>query len=412
MTRTSGKKSGDVVAMSHAAEEALRVIKAGFKVVAVHPRSKAAHQGWEKSSVAAEDVPQVLRGQNYGIRTMGGATDIDLDCPEAVVLAPKFLLKTGAVFGRKSKSASHYLYWTDLYETEEVAVIKCKDLDGTTIAELRMGGGGNAAQTVGPGSVHESGEVVEWNEGCGPELAARAAGDETKRCFGEMCAAALLARHWPESGRHDASLPLAGWLARLGWDEDKAVAFVEAVAETAGDEEVKDRLSAVRDTFRKAKTDKKTTGFPTLKKLLGEELVTKVAEQLAPTAEVASRLLGEMNAEFCVVMDGAKTRALRFVTEELGGRKREVATFIGEGDFCSFYRNKFVLVGEKPVSVVTRQRGTGCEEAKAPLPGNVCFPPNNGRVARLLERSAKCHKQTCGTSRRHRRSAPTLHQHI
>ena len=138
---------------------------------------------------------------------------------------------------------------------------------------------------VGPGSTHPSREVIEWEPGYCVAKRASVDGTELKRCFQELSAACLLARHWPDGGRHDASLPLAGWLDRLGWDEDKTVAFVEAVAEAAGDEEVKDRLSAVRDTFRKAKTDKKTTGLPTLTKLFGnKELVAKVAEQLAPSS--------------------------------------------------------------------------------------------------------------------------------
>jgi hypothetical protein len=40
----------------------------------------------------------------------GGLCDVDLDCTEAVVLAPAFLPPTHAVFGRKSKPRSHYLY--------------------------------------------------------------------------------------------------------------------------------------------------------------------------------------------------------------------------------------------------------------------------------------------------------------
>ncbi len=48
------------------------------------------------------------------------------------------------------------------------------------ILELRIGGGGKGAQTVFPGSVHETGELIAWDE---KENIARAEGDSLKqRC--------------------------------------------------------------------------------------------------------------------------------------------------------------------------------------------------------------------------------------
>ena len=47
----------------------------------------------------------VILGENSG-----GLIDIDLDCSEAIALAPRFLPETGIVFGRDSKPNSHYIY--------------------------------------------------------------------------------------------------------------------------------------------------------------------------------------------------------------------------------------------------------------------------------------------------------------
>jgi hypothetical protein len=85
----------------------------------------------------------------------GGLVDVDLDCLEAIELAPSVLPDTYR-FGRKSKPGSHWLYKSDARSTEKwiCGPVGKKE----TILELRSDGG----QTVFPGSVHPSGESVEW----------------------------------------------------------------------------------------------------------------------------------------------------------------------------------------------------------------------------------------------------------
>jgi hypothetical protein len=93
-------------------------------------------------------------------------TDVDLDCLEALRLAKHFLPQTASQFGRASKPVSHLLY--NIPDAPNKAELKLVDpnenKDGKTscIIELRMGGGTKAAQTVFPGSVHESGEPIVW----------------------------------------------------------------------------------------------------------------------------------------------------------------------------------------------------------------------------------------------------------
>jgi hypothetical protein len=52
----------------------------------------------------------------------GGLTDIDLDSQEAIAAAPYLLPKTSA-FGHASKCASHWIYKTNLAETQDRAAI-------------------------------------------------------------------------------------------------------------------------------------------------------------------------------------------------------------------------------------------------------------------------------------------------
>jgi|SRR5215471_16982880 len=46
-------------------------------------------------------------------RLSAGLVDVDLDCEEAIELAPLYLPETGAIFGRKSAPKSHWLYIAD-----------------------------------------------------------------------------------------------------------------------------------------------------------------------------------------------------------------------------------------------------------------------------------------------------------
>jgi len=138
--------------------------------------------------------------QNIGIilgAASGGLTDVDLDCSETVALAPYVLPRTGAIFGRESKPSSHWLYLTGLAQARPKAIDRYEDVGGKTLVELRMGGGGKAAQTVFPPSTHPSGEPVRWDANGDP---AGVDGDDLDRRVRLLAATALMARHWPLSG--------------------------------------------------------------------------------------------------------------------------------------------------------------------------------------------------------------------
>jgi hypothetical protein len=87
-----------------------------------------------------------------------GLCDVDLDCAEAIALAEDLLPETNAVFGRHSKPESHRLYTTELYDTEQRAVIKYSEpralagdgAEAVTLVELRIGSGDKGAQTIFP----------------------------------------------------------------------------------------------------------------------------------------------------------------------------------------------------------------------------------------------------------------------
>jgi hypothetical protein len=73
-----------------------------------------------------------------------------------------------------------------------------------------------------------------------------------------------------------------------------------------------------------------------------------------PKGNSADQLLARLNAEYCVIQDGGKTRVLRFDLHEhvKDGRvvhRRLVPSYFGFGDFHNFYKNEKVWENEKPV---------------------------------------------------------------
>jgi hypothetical protein len=119
--------------------------------------------GWQlpENRVDIAQIEQhVAAGGNVGFIT-GDIVDVDLDCSEAIALADIFLPETGAVFGRASKPASHWLY-----RSPGAVYTKYGDpLSGKMLLELRAPGlSGGCHQTLLPPSTAD-GEAREWRGG-------------------------------------------------------------------------------------------------------------------------------------------------------------------------------------------------------------------------------------------------------
>lgn len=254
-------------------ERARAYVARGWHVIPVPFQSKQPIiTGWPSLRLDEKTLPEYFNWQLSNIGTLlgdpsGGLTDGDLDCAEAVRLAPRFLPTTHSIFGHARKRRSHWLYYADPIVPTE----KFEDLDGAMLAELRSTGG----QTVFPGSVHPSGEPIEWDE---DGEVARGPGAALRQAVAQLAAACLLARHWPATGsRHQAALAAAGLLARGGLDEAHCVLIVQAAAEAAGDEEARDRRRDVTGTVAKIAAGEPVTGGPTLAELLRGDGVKVVA---------------------------------------------------------------------------------------------------------------------------------------
>ena len=272
--------------MQKVLEFAKQYIARGWKIVPLRYKEKRAFiEGWQNLRIAENELEKYFleNGQAHNIGLLLGEpsnwlVDVDLDHAFAVEVAPVFLENTGVVFGRKSKKASHWLYYSTNARTTKFMIPArlAKQITGnaedTTIIEIRSTG----AQTMAPPSIHPDNEQVEWFAFGEP---ATVEYEELLKRTGKIASATLLALVWQKGTRQDTAMALAGALLRSGWSEEETEKFIQVVAGLAGDEETKDRIRAAEYTSRKIGASP-TTGWKRLSELLGEEAVRLVIEWL------------------------------------------------------------------------------------------------------------------------------------
>jgi hypothetical protein len=189
----------------------------GWSPIPIPQRTKApVEEGWPAKRLNAEQAERECSPTgNVGIilgAASSGLVDIDLDAPEAVNLADRFLPPTTSVFGRRGKPRSHRLYRGPL----DQQTAKFQDpTDKVMLLELRANGG---LQTVFPPSIHPSGERVVWdNDGQPAPISAEALHQAVAR----LAVACLVVRHG-QGGDEVFDLPPEQWLDALA-DAPEAV---------------------------------------------------------------------------------------------------------------------------------------------------------------------------------------------
>jgi hypothetical protein len=259
-------------------------INAGFSVVPLPPRSKAAKiKGWQERTFMPGDFGPSF---NVALRHDNGLCDVDLDWPEARTLAFDILPKS-ACYGRKSAWPSHVLYiCKDVTKTVKFNLPAACSSDprlangehAMTIAELRAG-----QSTMVPPSVHPSGEQLEWIE---IDANDTVSADELRRFCGLLAFLSIVLRCYPGEGiRHEFGIVLSGALVRAGYGPDEAERLTRLAANQAGDEEAEARGDA-KGAREKLDLGKEVTGLPRLCELLGlpAEMVQVFAKWLRQTA--------------------------------------------------------------------------------------------------------------------------------
>jgi hypothetical protein len=278
--------------MSDALGIAIEYIQRGWAPIPIPFRQKGPTiQGWQSLRLTAQTAPAYFNGapQNIGV-LMGPAsdhlTDVDLDCGEAIAAAP-LLLPPTIRFGRTTTRGAHWLYYAEFPATAKAVlafddpIVLRSNAKAARLVELRSGADGKGCQTVFPGSVHESGEPIDWESPGGHSPPTAIDNARLADMVARVAAAALLARYWPPKGnRHDLSLALGGALARGGWDIAAIEDLVAAVASIAGDPRPADRVRCARDAAEAVANGKPAYGFPKLKEILGDAVAGKLAEWL------------------------------------------------------------------------------------------------------------------------------------
>jgi bifunctional DNA primase/polymerase-like protein len=276
-------------------EYVLEYIESGYSPIPIPFKKKGPKlKKWPELRLNRQNYSSHFNGkkQNIGIllgEASGGLIDIDLDCPEAIKLAPYFLPETQAVFGRTSRPRSHWIYiCPEIKKTNKFAL----DPIGT-IVEIRS----NKMQTVFPPSVHPSGERVTWYKS---EKPANIKKDVLVRAVSKLASASILANLWPNEGsRNEAALALSGALCRGGFQKEEAEIFMKAVTQVAEDEECENRIKIVNATYEKYKNGKEIVGLNKLKEILGEKPINTFSKwlKLSSIADASGNLSNSRDSE-------------------------------------------------------------------------------------------------------------------
>jgi len=228
-------------------------------------------QGWQKRTLADVNIAtEFPEGRNVGILlgdSSGGLVDIDIDCPEALKIADRYLPETGMRFGRASNPGSHRIY------NVEVCGDSRKYVFEGTLIEYRA----NGEQTVFPPSVHPSGEQYTFDSKGEPAYILKS---DLEKAVRKIATACLLARCWNKGQRHHTALALAGTLLRADWGQDEVRHFIASVCIAAGDEEMDDRLRGVTTTAESLGAGGQATGLPTLSELIGDAACKRLTSWL------------------------------------------------------------------------------------------------------------------------------------
>src|SRR5215203_3914787 len=273
------------------AKAAARYIERGWSPVPIPARQKGPRiSDWQRLRIALEDVPRYFNnGQNVGIITgkaSGWLVTADLDCPEAVALAGRFLEPT-LTSGRESVPDGHWWYISPDLEHREFEGIPKTASEGTVL-ELRS----TDHQTVVEPSVHPSGERYRWSRSGLEPLEIDA--EDLTRAARRLAVGALVACHLPESkerggrgGRYHYALALAGYLLRHEETPEEVEKLLKAAWDAKGWHDIgRHRKSsyagierAVRDTAQKLRRGDPATGGRALEGMV-QGLPRKIADFL------------------------------------------------------------------------------------------------------------------------------------
>lgn len=329
------------ISSPRAVEFAKEYLRRGIALTPVEMRGKKpTSNAWQKNYIVGEENARKFEGHNVGF-ILGSPSDwlvdIDLDCIEAISLAEYFLPKTGWVFGHKSARRSHYMY-----QCEDAKTTKFAGEDGMVV-EIRSSGG----MTVAPGSIHPSNEPIifsgiDWKSAGATKVDL----PNLERCVGDLAAASLILRHGWSGGkgaRDEIAVALCGVMLRAGRETEQIDRLLESVAKAGGDEELGMRLKAEAQA-RRLSAGERVPGVPSLVKLLGKDVTTRVLDWLG--VHDVGTVMG-LNLEIAFVVISGKAR----VIHDGGKWSKDDPEFLSVPDARNLMAGKgTVKAGKKTIS--------------------------------------------------------------
>jgi hypothetical protein len=288
---------------SAAREAATAYVTAGWRLVPVPAKSKRpVDHDWPNRVY----TPEQITG-NVGVMlgpASGDLADADIDSHWGLKLAPYFLPDT-ARFGRASKPDSHWLFRCAGLRNKKFTFARG---DRIELVELRAQNqsNDNGGMTVFPGSIHESGEAVEWSADCPDEIVTIDRGELIWRMT-RLAVACVIADGWDEGQRNNKCRAWSGGLLQAHWTPDEVRELFAAVYD-ATDAEAEQRqkdLSGVERTILAYEAGTQITSFGSLvaEGLVAPAVVRRVEflcrtpDTLARELKLASTTIGKDTAE-------------------------------------------------------------------------------------------------------------------
>lgn len=250
--------------------EALEKLEAlGFPCVPCEPKSKACKvPGWQEKAFNPSDF---AANCNIGVRLGADFVDVDLDCNEAVKLAPSLLPPTACQWGRASRPRSHWIY----RPKAAMKFQQFKDGTGRVLLELRTG----AHQTLAPGSIHPSDEPIEFSTHGPPD---QVDSWDLLQTASIIATCSLVMREaWGAGNHHQPAMGLAGVLVKAGVGEKLTLRAVKAMASVSTGVELDDVVAAVISTYKRHKEGSSVAGLKALREAgVSEASLTALAAWL------------------------------------------------------------------------------------------------------------------------------------
>jgi hypothetical protein len=259
-------------------------VEQGWKLVPIDKEKRHPNRnGWERTDFSVDQILRGMeRGHGVGVQTgppSGGLVVVDLDSHYARVCGYEFLPRTLEIGkeGERGGLSSLWLYYSEAAPKVGIKPLNPKAEKGFVV-ELLGAPKSQGRQFIVPPSMHPKKGAYQWVGGFDPKRIVTIEAEDLERRVRHLAAAALIAEHLPDSGRHDLSLALGGYMGR----HDETLETVESIVAPAWEAhggEVDAAVQNVRDTFDKLHAGEKVTGGKELNKIV-PGLAGKLADAL------------------------------------------------------------------------------------------------------------------------------------